>query len=625
MYARLLLLPGLLAAQWTPELQLKVESPGDVTVSRDGRFVAWTQSRWVLDTTVSEQETRVFLARTDGTGRRQVARGSAPAFSADGFVYYRANGGLLRAAVAGGEPQPVLVWKGTMGGFAVSPDGKWIAFGGREPDPDREPARREKRDWKVLSSAPPNHAVWMAAAEPNAQPRKLWQGPGHASGIEWSPDSKRLAVEVRPTPFADDSARSDIHEIIVATGAARPVAATEASERQPRYAPNGTLAYVASAGKPLSPGDDRIMLAGSPNRELARTPDQLPRIAGWSADGKRILFTEARGTKHVLFGMPLDGPPEAVFAPRGLMSLDEAGAWIGFVMESADEAPEVYVKPLSGGELVRVSAANVDLPKLPLGKTEVIRWKAKDGATIEGLVTYPVGYEKGKRYPLILNLHGGPYGNFSDNFIGRPGLYPIATFASRGWVILRPNPRQSTGYGRDFRWALLKDWGGVDLGDDQSGVDHLIAQGIVDPERMAVMGWSYGGYMTNWTITQTTRFKAAAAGAGMSNLVSQTGNADIRANKIEAFGGPWENADYYLKRSPIFFANKVKTPLLILHGEADERVPISQGYEMYHAMQRLGVPSEMVAYPRTPHGPREAKFVLDIMQRHLAWVEKYVR
>jgi dipeptidyl aminopeptidase/acylaminoacyl peptidase len=625
MFARFLLLPGLLAAQWTPELQMKVESPGDVTVSRDGRFVAWTQSRWVMDTTVSEQETRVFVARTDGAARRVIARGSAPVIAADGFVYYRANGGIHRAPAAGGEPQTVLAWNGALGGFAVSPDGRWIAFGAREPDPEREAARREKRDWKVLSSPPPNHAVWIAPAEPNAAPRRLWQGAGHASGLAWSPDSRRLACELRPSPYADDGARSDIYEVDVATGAARPVAATEASERQPRYSPSGTLAFVASAGKPLSPGDDRIFVAGAPHRELARTPDQLPRIAGWSDDGKRIFFTESRGTRRVLFALPLDGPPEAVFAPSALITLEEAGSWIGFVMESAAEAPEVYVKPLAGGEPVRVSAANVDLPKPPLGKTEVIRWKARDGVAIEGLLTYPVGYEKGKRYPLILNLHGGPYGNFSDSFLGRPGLYPLATFAARGWVILRPNPRQSTGYGRDFRWALLKDWGGVDLGDDQAGVDHLIAQGIVDPARMAVMGWSYGGYMTNWTITQTNRFKAAAAGAGMSNLVSQTGNADIRANKIEAFGAPWDNPDYYLKRSPIFFAHRVKTPLLILHGEADERVPISQGYEMYHAMQRLGVPSEMVAYPRTPHGPREAKFVLDIMQRHLAWVEKYVR
>ena len=615
-----------LAQQWTPELSMKVANLGAVTTSNG--WVAWTESRWVYDREKSEQDTQVIVARADGSARRSLGKGSAPAISGD-HVYFRQNGVILRAPLAGGDSQRVLEWRGAMGTFAVSPSGKWIAFTGREPDSEREAARKEKRDWRMLSSTPPNHEVWISGAQPGAVPRKLWSGDRHASGIEWSPDEKKIAAELRVSPFADDSATSDVFEIAMENGAARKIAATNASERQPRYSPDGKhLALVVSADPPQSAGDDRIVVVseGGVTRSLAPSPDRLPQILGWTADSSRILFLEQRGTRDVVFAMPLQGVPEAIFAPVGAMSIEEAGqAALAYVLETSDQAPEVFVKSLKGGDPVRVSAANVDLPKVPLGKTETVRWKSKDGTQIEGLLTFPVGYQKGKRYPLVLNIHGGPYGGFSETFIGKSGLYPIATFASKGYVVLRPNPRSSTGYGRDFRFALLKDWGGVDFDDIQSGVDFLIAEKIVDPERMAIMGWSYGGYMTNWTITQTSRFKAAAAGAGMSNLTSQTGTADIRSNKVAAFGAPWENVAYYTQRSPITHIGKVKTPLLILHGEADERVPVSQGYEMYWAVKRIGVPAEMVVYPRTPHGPREPKFVLDIMQRHIDWVEKYVR
>jgi dipeptidyl aminopeptidase/acylaminoacyl peptidase len=268
----------------------------------------------------------------------------------------------------------------------------------------------------------------------------------------------------------------------------------------------------------------------------------------------------------------------------------------------------------------------MDLARLPLGKTEVIRWKAKDGLEVEGLLTYPVGYEAGKKYPLILNIHGGPAGVFVETFIGRSGLYPIASFAARGFGVLRPNPRGSSGYGKTFRFANHNDWGGKDYEDDQAGVDQVIAMGVADPNRLAVMGWSYGGFMTSWTITQTQRFKAAAVGAGVTNLWSFTGTADIPGFLPDYFGGePWQQFETFQKHSPITYVKNVTTPTLILHGEADVRVPPSQGYEYYHALKRQGVTTKMVVYPRQPHGPAEPKFVLDIMQRHLDWVDKYVR
>jgi dipeptidyl aminopeptidase/acylaminoacyl peptidase len=204
-------------------------------------------------------------------------------------------------------------------------------------------------------------------------------------------------------------------------------------------------------------------------------------------------------------------------------------------------------------------------------------------------------------------------------------LYPIASFAARGWAVLRANPRGSTSYGLPFRAANFNDWGGADYQDLMSGVDHVIAMGVADPNKLAVMGWSYGGYMTNWVVTQTSRFKCAAAGAGLSNLISMWGTNDIPTTLDDYFDGAWfEQPDGYIKMSPLAHIKNATTPQLILHGQADIRVPTSQGYEMYTALKRKGVPTEMVTYPRTPHGPQEPKFVLDIMQRHIDWVAKYI-
>jgi dipeptidyl aminopeptidase/acylaminoacyl peptidase len=281
---------------------------------------------------------------------------------------------------------------------------------------------------------------------------------------------------------------------------------------------------------------------------------------------------------------------------------------------------------VGGSAPVRVSRANVDQARPPLGKTEAIRWKSKDGQEVEGLLTWPANYETGKKYPLILNIHGGPAGAFAETYIARGAVYPVAVFSARGYAVLRPNPRGSSGYGKNFRFANYNDWGGKDYEDDQAGVDAVIAMGLADPDRLAIMGWSYGGFMTSWTITQTQRFKAAAIGAGVTNLWSFNGTADIPGFLPDYFGGePWQQFESFRKHSPITYVSKVTTPALIIHGEADARVPPSQGYEYYHALKTRGVTAKMVVYPRQPHGFQEPKFVLDVAQRHLDWMEKYVR
>ena len=632
-------------AAWTPEISMQVQPIGDVTPSPDGKLVAYTQSHAVLEPEKSEVDTQIFLAAADGSHRTQLTRGeksaTSPEFSPDGrYVYFSSERSgkpnLWRIPVDGGEAEMLTDWKGEMGAYHVSPDGKWVAFAGIEPRAADEEAKKEKRDFRVIDENPTNHSLWIIPAEPESQekrPVRHLNTPGHVTEFDWSPDSAAIAFVHAPTPSADDWTKSDISEVTVQSGAVRPLAATGAAERMPHYSPDGRyLAFVRSTDPARWAGLDRIVLLNRQNgevRELPPTFDEQPRLLGWTSDAVRILFTEARGTANVIYAIPTDGPAKPLYEPHsGTLQagrLNATGTAYGFAAESWDAAPEAYVLRIGESFPQRVSGANLDLPKLPMGETKRIAFKSPDGLDIEGLLTDPVGYQSGKKYPLVLIIHGGPTGVFQDSFLGRYGVYPYAAFAARGYAVLRINPRGSGGYGRTFRFANMNDWGGKDYGDLMAGVDHVISMGVADPDRLAVMGWSYGGFMTSWVVTHTHRFKAAAVGAGVTDLWSFTGTSDIHGFLPDYFSGePWNNFDGYYNHSPMAFVKGVTTPTLILHGEADVRVPTTQGYEFYNALKRQGVTVKMVVYPRTPHGPREPKFLLDIMQRHLAWVAQYV-
>jgi dipeptidyl aminopeptidase/acylaminoacyl peptidase len=641
--------PTALPTGWTPEISMQVQPVGDVVPSPDGKLVAYTQSHAVIEAEKSEVDTQIFLAAADGSHRTQLTRGeksaSAPEFSPDGrYVYFSSERSgkpnLWRIPVDGGEAEMLTDWKGEIGAYRVSPDGKWIAFAGMEPRADEEKEKKEKRDFRVIDENPKNHSLWIVPAEADSQgkrtPRRLTNTPDHVQEFDWSPDSGAGSGRVREGDGAGEWTKSDISEVTVqvgASGAVRPVAATGASERSPQYSPDGRyLAYLRSTDPARWAQIDRIVLLTRQTgeaRELPPTFDERPALLGWTGDSARLLFTEARGIANVVYAIPTDGPPKPVYEPQhGTLQAGHAnatGTAFGFAGESWDEAPEAYVLKIGDSIPQRVSSANLDLPKLPLGETKRVAWKAADGLDIEGLLTYPVGYEPAQKYPLVLVIHGGPTGVFQDSFLGRYGLYPYATFAARGYAVLRVNPRGSGGYGRTFRFANMNDWGGKDYGDLMAGVDHVISIGVADPNRLAVMGWSYGGFMTSWVVTHTHRFKAAAVGAGVTNLWSFTGTSDIPGFLPDYFSGePWTSFDGYYNHSPMAFVKGVTTPTLILHGEADVRVPTTQGYEFYNALKRQGVTAKMVVYPRTPHGPREPKFLLDIMQRHLNWVDSHI-
>jgi dipeptidyl aminopeptidase/acylaminoacyl peptidase len=646
----LLLLAGASQAQtsWTPELQIKVRAIGTPRVSPDGRRVVYTVSDPVTTSDRSEYVSQVWMATSDGRENTQLTfadkSSTNPRWSPDGTLVAftsarkenRNNLYLLR--VAGGEAEPLTDLKGSIADFDWSPDGRFIAYTMADPKGEEEEKNdKAKNDFRWVDENVKMARLYVIPVQKDAmgkrEPRKLTSENYSVTDFDWSPDGSRIAFSHAKTPVANDWTTSDVSVVDVATGGVSVFADTPAAEMSPLFSPDGkSLALVVSDNPPRWAQSGLIQIfpaAGGRPKALAASFDAQPSVAGWSGDGRRLYFSEARGTGTQVYAVDTaaDRIEEVKAAPAvyTALSLNRTGTAFAFVRQTAESPQEAYVAPVSNFTPVQVSRANAETKLPPLGKTEVVRWKSADGREIEGLLTYPVGYQAGRRVPLILNIHGGPAGVFQQSFIGGRGVYPIASFAARGYAVLRPNPRGSSGYGVEFRRANVKDWGGADFQDLMTGVDKVIEMGVADPERLGVMGWSYGGYMTSWIVTQTKRFKAASAGAPVTNLMSFNGTADIPSFIPDYFGGQhWEAAEVYQKHSPMFNVKGVTTPTMIQHGDADIRVPISQGYEFYRALKAQGVPTRMLVLPRQPHGPTEPKMQLAAMQANLDWFEKYL-
>jgi len=647
--------------RWTPLEMLKYRPVSDVQVSPDGKRVAFVVRETVMESDKSEYRTQIWLSTTDGKDSRQVTfaeqASGRPRWSPDGkwlaFISKRGdkNANVWLLPTSGGEAWRLTTTKADVAQTAWSPDGKSLAFIAPDPAPDDKERRdKEKDDARVVGSDDRPGRLWVISVPAEAggtrEARQLMASnlsvggvpeSGGGDALDWSPDGKTIAFSHTTRPIADAWPSSDISLVDVTSGAARPFAHTGASETTPRYSPDGkTIAFVTTDDPPrwahrrwvrVAPAD-----GGSPGRDLPHSFDEAPDLAGWSADGQALYFTEAKGVYDFVYAQNVRTGAIDALTETGRVSnganLNAPGTWFGYVRQTPMDPTEAYVSPVSPFKPVRVSSVNSDLPKHPYGETRIITWAGDKGETIEGLLTLPVGYLPGRRYPLLLVVHGGPAGVFKAASIASPGPYPVAAFAAEGYAVLRANPRGSSGYGTTFRQANNNDWGGGDFRDLMAGVDKVVALGIGDPDRLGILGWSYGGYMTSWTITQTDRFKGASVGAGVTDLVSFTGTADIPSFLPDYFGGEfWDEGRFevYRAHSAMGFVGNVKTPTLIQHGEADVRVPISQGYELYSALKRRGVVVEMVTYPRQPHGIREPRLILDLGVRNMAWMEKYVK
>ncbi len=648
---------------WTPALMMEVKRVGSVVVSPDGKQVAYTVRHAVMNGDDSEYRTQIHLADIQRKETRQLTQGvkssDDPQWSPDGkwiaFVSSRVGKKNLWAIhVDGGEAFQLTEVKSDIGSFRWSPKGDSIAFTAIDPTTDTEErASRQKNDAKVVDEdVKLNRLHIVNFTGPTNRPlssRQLTAGTlsivsearAGRSGYDWSPDGTTIAAAHTSSPRPDDWPSADLSLINVADGTVKPLLKTNAAETSPLFSSDGKQIACTISDDPPTWGGTRtvhlITVADGSTTKLAETNDGFGRyseLVGWSADGKQVFFTEVQGTSMKLLAMPKQGTPVEVshgskLSSAGMslggVSLNSTRTHFGFGWERLDQPVEAFVSAVSQFEPVVVSKVHNDLSMPPLPRTEVTRWKSSDGLEVEGLLTYPNDYKKGEKFPLLLVVHGGPMGVFTQTFDGAAGTYPITAFASKGYAVLRPNPRGSSGYGKTFRHANYNDWGGGDFRDVMTGVDHVIAQGIADPDRLGVMGWSYGGFMTSWAITQTKRFRAASVGAGVTNLMSFTGTADIPGFLPDYFQGEyWDKFDAYRNHSAMFQIKGVTTPTLIQHGERDERVPLSQGLELYNALKRQGCKTKMVIYPRTPHGIEEPRLMLDCMNRNLEWFDQYL-
>jgi len=632
---------------WTPELAMQVKRIGGVVPSPDGRLVVYQVGTAIMDEETSEWRTQLHLARADGSGSRQLTRGehsaTAPSWSPDGkliaFLSPRTDkSNIWVIPVDGGEAEQVTDSRESVGSFQWSPNGQRIAFTMVDPQTDEEVRRVQEHDdaW-VVDGNPKMTRLYVVDIDANSEERVgqvLTSGDfSVANGFDWSPNGQQIVFSHVPAPGANVSyTQGNISKVEVNTGELIPLIGSGARESSPKFSPDGRWIAFLKSDDPVTWGfTSRVHLIdqdGLRETALGRTFDEQPGIVGWLPDGSSVLISETRGTINQLSSLPVDGAGPKDLTPADMMvsaaTLNTTGSHFGFVSQDMSSPPEAFVSATSSVAPVQVSSAQT-VAMLPLGRSEVVRWTSNDGTPVEGLLSYPTGYQEGGRIPLLVVIHGGPTGVFTQSFISSSGAYPLAAFTERGYAVLRANPRGSSGYGKEFRYANYGDWGGGDYQDIMTGVDALIDRGIADPDRMGVMGWSYGGYMTSWVITQTNRFKAASVGAGLPNLMSFSGTADVPDFIPDYFGGEfWEVPEAWQSHSALFNIQGVSTPTLIQHGEEDIRVPVSQAYELRNALSRQNVEVTMVVYPRQPHGIREPKLQLDAMHRNLDWFDRWV-
>lgn len=648
-----LLIPVILVAQtktyWSPEQCLKMKNITAVRPSPDGSKVLYTVREAVMDNERSEYVNQVFVCNSDGSNTIQLTRGdknsSNPQWSPDGkwIAFTSARDGknnIYLLPISGGEAEKVTDTKNGVGNFQWSHDGKMIAYTMSDAATDLEEKNKKgKNDWYYYEdSAKQNrlNVVWLEEKD-NAGKRKWKQLTNqyrNVTSFDWGADNKTIAFAHSATPMINDAVASDISLINITNGEIKNVANTKAGESEPSFSPDGkSIAYISTENPIVWGGKNPVMVYSietGQSKNLAATPNDAGGILGWSKDGSHIYIGEANKTWYTIYSLGIDGKEitewnKASGDLLGGPSLNSTGTHWGFILQNTSKPAEAYISAANYAP-VKITDINAEVAKNPIPKTELIKWKSFDGKEIEGLLTYPLNYEAGKKYPMILNIHGGPAGVFTQNFVaGNQGSYPIAAFAEMGMFVLRPNPRGSGGYGVVFRLSNQRDWGGGDYKDLMAGVDHVVKMGVADPDKLGVMGWSYGGFMSSWIVGHTDRFKAASIGAPVVDLAYQNMTDDI-GGFLPSYmkSDPWNDWAVYDAHSPLRFVQNVKTPVMLQHGEADARVPFGNSVMFYRALKRRNVPVNLLALPRQPHGPTEPKMVLKVMQTNVDWFEKYI-
>ncbi len=621
---------------------LALKAVGDPQISPDGKWIAYVVTS--VDMKENAGDADVWLVSSDKARATPIRLTTSkkndkqPRWSPDGkriaFISAREEKPqIFLISPFGGEAEKLTDSKSGVQSFQWSPDGRRIAFvAQQEMTAEEEKKQKEKDDAQVADKNFKFTRIWTIDIE-SKKASALVKGDFVAADAQWSPDGKQIAFTTVPTPKADDGALSDIHVVDLDTGRTRRLVDNEGPDSAPRWSPDGKwIAFLTRDAKSGLNAPLRLAVVsaqgGSP-REVQPAFDYQAGNHTWAVDGRTIFFNASVRTTSQLFAVPAaGGEPVQLTKTVGVMSaatFSSDRSVIAFTRSDTQHPSDVYVARTSSPlDPLKLTDHNPQVRDMALGSSEVIKWKAKDGLEIEGLVIYPAGYQPGKRYPMIACIHGGPSGVWAQSFPATWANFGHV-WAGNGWVLFYPNIRGSSGYGEKFLMSNVKDWGGADYQDIQSGINYLIAKGVSDPDKLAQSGWSYGGYMTAWTLTQTTRFKAVMVGAGLTNMYSMYSTNDLQRVLEDYFGGePWNVTENYWSRSAMAFIKRAKTPTLIQHGAADQRVPPTQAQELYMGLRKNGVPVELVFYPREPHGLGEPRHQLDKMRREYAWFSFHV-
>lgn len=615
---------------------------GGIEVAPHGRRAVFVAT--VADLEENASNSDLWVADLANGRSFQLTRGpkqdNAPAWSPDGtriaFLSDRSgktNIWMIRPD--GGEAIPATEFeKLSVGSFRWLPDGSGFVFTAVDPPTPEEERRKKEKEDPIRVDRDFKYARLYHYRLGDKDPTKLTAEDYHVNDFDVSPDGRGVAFSAQPTPEVPDFYRSDVKLLDLESGEVRDLVNRPGLDTGPRFSPDGQwIAFRAAEVKDAWVGNTRLHVVrrdGTGLRDLSQAFDENVGVPEWSPEGDWIYFVAGERVARRLFRLQVaSGRFEAVSEHDQQRVVDDFdlsrdGGFAVVALSDAETPAEVYRLRFSGNRLEKLTAVNAEFEDTGPA-AELVRYRSADGLDLEGIVLKPRDFQTGKRYPLLVVIHGGPAGVFTYSFTPRRSAYPLHAFAAQGYVVFLPNPRGSGGHGERFRRANFKDWGYGDYDDIMRGVDLLVRNGVADPERMGVMGWSYGGYMTSWVVTQTDRFKAASMGAGLSNLVSMYGTTDIPEFLGTHMGGrPWDDMREYLRHSAINFVGNARTPTLIQHGRQDRRVPLSQGEEFYQALKDVGVPVEMVIYPRQPHGIREPRLQRDALEHNLRWFNKWV-
>lgn len=624
---------------------IEVPSLYDPQLSPTGEQLVFVRSDadWKANATVAH----LWRANADGSGLIQLTNGpggeASPRWSPDGSrIAFLAKRGedehnqIYLIHNGGGEGVRLTQHPTAVGDISWANDGDWIYFVAADEPTAEEKAREEIKDDVFAFDETWKHRHLWRVPVTGGSAERVTEGDFTVRGYQLSRDGTSIVHHRAPTPLLDDGPHSEVWVMSASGGDARRLTDNAIGEGRAELSPdNRRILFVAGADQNFDTYyNDKIFVmsasGGQPTVLLPEFPHEIG-AARWSNDGRVIYFSANTGVRQELFRVGADG--------TGLRQITRGDHVVSnwsytpelerhaFTISSPTAAADVWTMD-ARHRIQRVTRVSEYIARdFSLPRTEVVRWAGEDGVEVEGILFYPLDYVEGRRYPLVVQTHGGPASSDQLGWHSAHDYVPV--LAARGYMVLQPNYRGSTGYGDAFLRDMVGNYFNQAHKDVLAGVDYLIDRGLVDGERMAKMGWSAGGHMTNKIITYTDRFRAASSGAGAVNWISMYGQSDTRVYRTPWFGGtPWQEdapIEQYLRDSPLLEIHRVETPTLVLVGQNDERVPMAQSVELYRALKSNGVPTRLYVAPRQGHGWRELQQRLFKANVELDWFERWVR